>query len=375
MTGLGNRIGLRIRLDRAFAELGIGNQAFFIFDVDHFKSINDSIGHSAGDTVLKHIADNLIIESVLSGSLFRIGGDEFAGVIHAMSKHEIYEKLESIIQKIAGLNIHVADQAIRVTVSLGFTFITDDMDREDAYRKADMALYSAKAGGRNQVFGHEIGIVAVDQDPAQTAVEHFENVTRVWTERMSELIRSVGRKAMEEARKGADTDGLTGLYNRAYYDRRILREIETALKSEISLSIILFDVDDFHNVNMDFGYPSGDRALVAVANLVRDHARITDWIARYGGEEFIVILPGADASAATQVAERVRQGIEIMDVRALDEKKIFLTVTVGVASLSELHHKSDTHSPLSVAPEQLVQLASNRVIAGKNSGKNRVISM
>jgi diguanylate cyclase (GGDEF)-like protein len=194
---------------------------------------------------------------------------------------------------------------------------------------------------------------------------------------MSELIRSVGRKAMEEARKGADTDGLTGLSNRGYYDRRIAREMESALRTGAPLSLVLFDIDDFHGVNMEYGFPSGDKALAKVAELVRNHARVTDWTARYGGEEFVIVLPGADAAAAALAAERFREALQAAEVQALDGRPIALTATIGVAELSELSGLAAAASDARLSaprPEDLVQKASDRVIEGKKSGKNRVVA-
>ena len=247
------------------------------------------------------------------------------------------------------------------------------MTTEDAFHRADIALYSAKAAGRNRVQCHDLCWDAAEEDPGRAAVDHFENVTRVWTDRISELIRSVGRKAMEEARRGADTDGLTGLNNRAYYDRRITRDLENALRIGTPLSLVLFDVDDFHGVNMEYGYPSGDKALAKVAELARNHARITDWSARYGGEEFVIVLPGADGEAAGFVAERFRLALQAAEVHALDGRPIPLTATIGVAEVSELAPGVAGAGSAAARPEDLVQKASDRVIEGKRSGKNRVV--
>lgn len=373
MTGLITRSGLRIGIDEALSN-PIGKvTAAYILDLDRFKNVNDTFGHSAGDEVLRRAAGILLQAPDFSDRACRLGGDEFGGLIGARDRSEVNAALEALREAVSSLEFEWDKTKIRITASVGFTFLEPGMGVEDAFKQADIALYSAKALGRNQIRCHDLCWDAAEEDPGQAAVEHFENVTRVWTDRMSELIRSVGRKALEEARRGADTDGLTGLSNRAYYDRRIARELENARRSGAPLSLILFDVDDFHGVNMEYGYPSGDRALAKVAELVRNHARVTDWSARYGGEEFVIVLPGADGATAGLVAERFRQALQAAEVRALGGRPIPLTATVGVAELSEIRAGRTDDVDTAIRPEDLVQKASDRVIEGKKGGKNRVV--
>lgn len=373
LTGLGNRTALREALEQELTAPSDPTLGFFILDIDNFKSVNDSHGHAAGDEALRRAASLLVRTPETADRAFRIGGDEFAGIVSGRDKTEAVRILDDLVVAFSALEIKSDGKVIRITVSLGFTFLAPGLAMEEAYKRADIALYSAKAAGKNRARCHDLCWDAAQEDPGLAAVEHFENVTRVWTDRMSELIRSVGRKAMEEARRGANTDGLTGLSNRAYYDRRIARELENARRSGAPLSLILFDVDDFHGVNMEYGYPSGDKALAKVAELVRNHARVTDWSARYGGEEFVIVLPGADGATAGLVAERFRQALQASEVRALDGRPIPLTATVGVAEHSELTASADGAEGPAVRPEDLVQKASDRVIEGKRSGKNRVV--
>jgi two-component system cell cycle response regulator len=340
--------------------------AAFILDLDHFKSINDSYGHLVGDQVLCDVARVVMNFGALRDDSFRLGGDEIGGLIAGGDRHEIEDSLDQLRRVIADSPIHIEDSAVNVTASIGYTFLQPDMSREAAYEQADVALYAAKGAGRNCVRCCDPpGDATVD--PNQVALDHFENVTRVWTERMSDLIRSVGRKAMEEARRSADLDGLTGLFNRRYFDRRIARDIENARRSGAPLSLILLDVDDFHGVNIEYGFPTGDLALKAVADIARNHSRTTDWVARYGGEEFCVIMPGAASAEASLVAERLRAALEACTIVGYERRTLQLTASFGVASLAELPERK-------LAGTALVQLASDRVIRAKQGGKNRVVA-
>lgn len=297
---------------------------------------------------------------------YRMGGDEFGGVVVGRDRGQVAAVLEEARRLVADSPVRMAGGVVRVTASVGFTFLERGMDVEAAYRQADEALYSAKSTGRNRVVCYDLFWDAAAEDPNQAALAHFENVTRVWTQRMAELVTSVGRRALEESRKSAERDGLTDLYNRRYFDRRIAREIEAARRAGSPLSLVLLDVDDFHSVNMTYGYPTGDRALKAVADLARNHSRTTDWVARYGGEEFCLVMPGAAAPAASAAAERVRAALEAATVHGYENRTLRLTASFGVVSLDDLDATASEGAAL-------VQVASDRVVAAKRSGKNRVV--
>jgi two-component system cell cycle response regulator len=376
LTGLGSREAMRGRLANILAEFpSSGAVAAFILDLDHFKSVNDGLGHVVGDRVLRGIAQMVMNFGALRDDAFRLGGDEIGGLLTGRNRPEIEDSLEQLRRAIAGSTIQIGDEAggrkeasphVSVTASIGFTFLEPAMETETAYIQADAALYAAKSAGRNCVRCYDLCWDAAAEDPNLAALAHFENVTRVWTERMSELIMSVGRRALEETRRSAERDGLTDLFNRRYFDRRIAREIENARRSGAALSLVMLDVDDFHGVNMEYGYPTGDRALKAVADLAQNHSRATDWVARYGGEEFCVIMPGASSTDASLVAERLRAALEASTVVGYEKRTLRVTACFGVACLAELAEDKFEGAAL-------VQLASDRVVKAKAGGKNCVV--
>lgn len=156
LTGLLGRrqffqIGNRM-LKTQDADCGGKTRCFLILDVDHFKEINDTYGHPAGDRVLKKVADNLT--QVLHGEaiLGRLGGDEFVALVyHPMSDREIREKMQLLKEKNSGIRI----QDRTVTCSIGVVPAEEGSSLEELYRGADRLLYEAKKKGRNQsVFGY-----------------------------------------------------------------------------------------------------------------------------------------------------------------------------------------------------------------------------
>jgi diguanylate cyclase (GGDEF)-like protein len=156
-------------------------------------------------------------------------------------------------------------------------------------------------------------------------------------------------------------DELTGLYNRRYFNERLLDEIERGKRYGEPVSLISCDIDFFKEVNDTFGHPVGDRVLVWLADLFRESLRKSDVIARYGGEEFMILLLNTPKGQAQEAAEKLRQQVAgaVMD---RDGKPIRVTVSCGVAALG----------PDGSSLENLIVRADNALYAAKAQGRNRV---
>lgn len=127
-------------------------------------------------------------------------------------------------------------------------------------------------------------------------------------------------------------DELTGLGNRAAYDKSLQREVELAQRQTTPLSLIVLDIDNFKQINDRYGHSTGDQALKALSRTINQSMRRSDMAFRFGGEEFVLVLSNTDASAATIVAERLRQAVA--DSHCTDNTKTFrFTVSIGVAEL------------------------------------------
>ena len=255
-------------------------------------------------------------------------------------------------------------QRIAVTASAGLVFLTGKADIAELLKQADVALYESKSRGRDQLVLYESLHEGPGGEERDLYVRHFENVTRVMTERMTTLVTNMGRGLVEAARREANQDALTLLHNRRYFDARLLREIETARKHGRTLSVALIDLDHFHDVNARFGYPTGDHVLRRFAEIARDSVRLTDWIARYGGEEFCLVMPDTDLPTGAMVAERVRRNVAAADIRSVDQRPVPLSVSVGVATLAAADD----------GPVALLEKASAAVLEAKAAGRNRLVS-
>jgi diguanylate cyclase (GGDEF)-like protein len=160
-----------------------------------------------------------------------------------------------------------------------------------------------------------------------------------------------------EARREAETDALTGLYNQRYFHETLRREVLRAQRYERNLALILFDVDDFKSINDQIGHLAGDRVLAQAADRLRDAVRSVDVPCRIGGDEFAVILPESSAIDADQLYRRVQSS---MRGTALGPDEDRLRLSAGIA---ELQH-GDTAAGL-------FERADAALYRAKDLGKDR----
>ena len=172
------------------------------------------------------------------------------------------------------------------------------------------------------------------------------------------------RKAIDErrAQRLAITDGLTGLYNRRYFEERLDEETRRSRRYARPMSLLMMDIDFFKQYNDTCGHLKGDDVLRKVAQILQRHSRETDIAARYGGEEFVMILPETDPLNASRLGDRIRMSVEETPFEGeaqIPTKKV--TISLGVSCLAQ---GEDGHDALERADQALY--------ASKQSGKNRV---
>jgi diguanylate cyclase (GGDEF)-like protein len=166
-------------------------------------------------------------------------------------------------------------------------------------------------------------------------------------------------RRFREARQLADLDALTGLHNRRYFHETLARECARAHRYERKLSLIVFDLDDFKEVNDRIGHLAGDAALAETAERVRDVVRTADIACRVGGDEFAVILPESSLEDADQLYRRI---LNAVSSRALGQAgKMYLS-----AGVAELRPEDD--------PVSFFQRADDALYRAKEAGKGRVVA-
>ncbi|HEX6143955.1 MAG TPA: EAL domain-containing protein [Geminicoccaceae bacterium] len=152
LTGLPNRTLFQLRLEMALAQARRDGTltAVLQLDLDHFKDVNDTLGHAAGDRLLSEIASRLTEMLRDTDTVARVGGDEFALILTGLkSPHQVVPVAEKIVEAI-GRPVDHGDHAVHTSASIGITlFPSDDEEPEQLLKNADIALYQAKAQGRN----------------------------------------------------------------------------------------------------------------------------------------------------------------------------------------------------------------------------------
>ena len=172
------------------------------------------------------------------------------------------------------------------------------------------------------------------------------------------------RKALEDSRRDALTDGLTGVANRKCFDQELYAATEASRASGEPLSLILADLDHFKNFNDAHGHQLGDQVLRLVGRTLHDSVKGKDTAARYGGEEFAIILPETSGGGATAVAENIRKTVASKRLvkKGSDEALGAVTLSLGVTS----YHTGEKISDFIERADQALYLA-------KKLGRNRVI--
>jgi diguanylate cyclase (GGDEF)-like protein len=190
-----------------------------------------------------------------------------------------------------------------------------------------------------------------DHEPETEQIEQAENLVA------SAIPAIENARRYGEARKEAETDALTGLYNQRYFHETLRREVLRAQRYERNLALILFDVDDFKGINDQIGHLAGDRVLAQAADRLREAVRSVDVACRIGGDEFAVILPESSAVDADQLFRRVQSS---MRGTALGPDEDRLRLSAGIA---ELQH-GDTAAGL-------FERADGALYRAKDLGKDR----
>ena len=167
--------------------------------------------------------------------------------------------------------------------------------------------------------------------------------------------------------KLAITDGLTGLYNRRFFNETLTREISRATRDKNNLSLLILDVDFFKKYNDAYGHDAGDKALIAVSNaMTKALHRGGDFAFRLGGEEFGVLFSQCGEEDSLRVANKIRKDIEALRIEHSNSKVAnHITVSIGLLVVDFSNESIDEHGFYTMADDALYQ--------AKESGRNKVV--
>jgi len=158
------------------------------------------------------------------------------------------------------------------------------------------------------------------------------------------------------------TDMMTHLKLKHYFYTVLMEKLEIGTAQEMSISVLMLDIDFFKRFNDTYGHACGDVVLQMVASVIQQNTRNQDMAARYGGEEFVVMLSDTPSKTAQKIAERIRNSIENLDI-LYDGQHLNLTISIGVA---QYNPEIDTTA------KTLVDRADKALYGSKQTGRNKV---
>jgi diguanylate cyclase (GGDEF)-like protein len=224
------------------------------------------------------------------------------------------------------------------------------------YHKMLWQFKSAKSNAR--IAEQAMNTLAKEQEDSQDLLEErVQDRTLELNIALQEL-----ESANQELERKNVLDELTGLYNRRFYDQKILAEYRRSRRNLTALSLVLIDIDHFKVVNDTHGHLAGDQCLIWLAKHIQQSLkRSADKAFRYGGEEFCLILPNSDAQGALLVAEQLRLQLcdQVFQFQNID---IALTISCGICTY---HQQAD------IGPEQIFSGADKALYQAKHNGRNQ----
>jgi diguanylate cyclase (GGDEF)-like protein len=205
--------------------------------------------------------------------------------------------------------------------------------------------------------GDKIGVLCLES----ASIGAFQDADVQPLESVADIVATAIKNAnfVEQTKALANVDGLTGVYNRRFFEQRIGEELERARRYDNTLAVIMVDIDHFKKLNDEFGHLLGDEVLKQVSSIFTAQLRKADIVCRYGGEEFVILVPETTGENALGVADKLRRMVESHPFPGVPRP---VTISAGV---SEYPASGKTR-------DEVVKAADNALYASKQGGRNRV---
>jgi diguanylate cyclase (GGDEF)-like protein len=232
---------------------------------------------------------------------------------------------------------------------------------ESDLRRTTSMKFFAESASRIRIplvsFGQTLGILALDS--SQT--DAFRDGDLQSLESVADICATAIQNAhyVERVKQLAYLDGLTGIFNRRFFELRIMEEIERARRYGTGMAVIMADIDQFKRLNDEFGHVLGDEVLRQVSSLFHQQLRKIDVVCRYGGEEFGILLTQTNAQHAMNIAEKLRKMVAGWQFPGVPRT---VTISAGAAAFPDHGTTRD----------ELVRAADAALYAAKQAGRNRV---
>ncbi|WP_176215422.1 sensor domain-containing diguanylate cyclase [Sporomusa malonica] len=336
--------------------VAMANLDFHLMDLEHAHKKLSAL-YRITAIVQKTVNEKEVMEEILDGMTRELGFINAAIFLLDPNSQELINKAHR------GYN-----DKIRVSLGQGVTGYAA-LHRELVY-VPDITLDSRYIPGTKNGFSEVavplivndrvIGVLDVETSQEQSIKAYDLDLLRSLASQIAMTIAHASH--VNQACIEASTDGLTNLYNYRHFQNILQQEFKRATRYNWSLSLLMIDIDYFKHYNDINGHLYGDDALRAVAELVRQYCRDTDFVFRYGGEEFVVLLPETTVTRAHIIAELIRKAIaEFPFQNSNNQPGGALTVSIGIAGY-----------PDNAASEsELIDAADTALYSAKRSTRNR----
>lgn len=324
--------------------------------IDELKLRNTTNAELGGDVI--EIKDNF------SDSKILLVNDD---IVQARNIHKMLLSLTPNIKIISDINELEKDSEytpdlviISCQLEQGDPLRISVMLRSDAKFHDTVLILQAEEENTSIVIkGLELGI----NDYFTYQVDKNELLARIRTQLKRKHYQDTLRNDLELSVNLSIKDGLTGIFNRHYFDTHIKQIVKKSTDSKRPLCLLMCDIDHFKQVNDTYGHQAGDIVLKTIANVLKSIFRITDLVARYGGEEFAILLKDITIDEAMYIVQRARTRVESIDFKVKTQKDpIKKTISIGV-----------TEYKIGESISDFIERTDKALYQAKEDGRNKVI--
>ncbi|MBI5945412.1 MAG: diguanylate cyclase [Chloroflexi bacterium] len=342
-----------LRNNRIMMLMGVGNKPIFYTDYD--VEVTSQLASLAWDIIQRKRAEDALRESTEMFSLFMHYSPIYTFIKSVKpGESRVLQASENYQQMIGVSGLDMVDKTMEELFPPEFAakITADDwsvvangevlkLDEDLNGRHYTTIKFPIKYGEKNLLAGYTIDIT-----------------NRVYAEKALEAANLALQNTLAREKELARTDPLTGINNRRCLIERAEHELDVAMRYQQPLSVILFDIDHFKNINDTFGHLAGDQILQQVTQSACAQLRSADVIGRYGGEEFVILLPMTNAEQALSLAERIREDV-VASSLPTPKGQACVTLSVGIVELS-----------LFESLEDVLRRADEAMYAAKQAGRN-----
>ena len=360
LTGCHNFLSFVETVDRMSSEGERSPFSLLYVDMNYLVMLNETKGHSYGDSVLRWLG--IVLQEESHTTAYRIAGDEFAVILTTGTQTEYEELLNQLFARLTKEGEQLGIPAPPATIAL-IHFDTDhDFSINDAMFHLGETMLDVKLNKNRTISIFQardlIKATAKAEEQSPDTLNHSWDVLRSIANGSIDRFLAIGRM-LDTAQKTSYQDAISGLPNLRAALVRMEKAINDSATSNQPFSILLVDGDNFHKYN-DISYATGDEVIRKKGVVLSENLRPGDFVARWRvGDEFIVILPNTFGEGARIVGERFRAAVK----EASKGWILPSSITIGIATFSKHGQTVD----------QLVDTAESVLKKGKSEGKDQVV--